>query len=65
MAQPIPDYEPLTIGKIKERLCVYDPRNPDGVELDEDRERSNPCFCDCCFYGTARLAHQLLTLINP
>jgi hypothetical protein len=64
MTQSIPEYESLTIDKIKERLCVYDPRNPNGVELDEDMERSDRCYCDCCFYGTARLAHQLLTLIN-
>jgi hypothetical protein len=65
MTQQIPEYKPLAIDKIKESLCVYDPRNPTHVELDDGMERSDPCYCDCCFYGTARLAHQLLTLINP
>jgi hypothetical protein len=60
----IPEYRPLTVEEIKQRLCTYDPRNPDAIELDEDMERSDPCYCDSCFYGTARLAHQLLTLVN-
>ena len=59
-------------NKIKENLCYYDLRNPDGInsggllsddEIKEDgygEYRKNDCSCDNCFYGRTELAEQLL-----
>lgn len=68
MTQKIPEYRALEIAEIKSQLCVYDPRNPFSarldIVLDDDESRSTPCYCDACFYGTAALANQLLTLLE-
>lgn len=61
----------MTEEKIKENLCYYDLRNPDGVkdDLDEDEIkelkygnfRKPDCLCDNCFYGRSEMAEELLT----
>ena len=60
--------------EIKENLCNYDTRNPNGVityldeqELKEegltDKAKEN-CSCDSCFYGRTKLAEELLKYIE-
>jgi hypothetical protein len=64
----------MTENEIKENLCYYDLRNPDGINmynfLDDD-EKSNygnyarkNCNCDNCFYGRTKLAQELLKYIE-
>jgi hypothetical protein len=50
--------------EILSRLCAYDPRNPDRLDLDDEDQpqpRTN-CFCDNCFYGRDALALEILRL---
>jgi hypothetical protein len=51
--------------EILSSLCVYDKRNPDNVlNLVEDWEKPDYCFCDNCFAGRTRLAEELLNCIE-
>jgi hypothetical protein len=58
----------MTTKDVKERLCYYDLRNPDGfIDLydpEEDKEIGNyskkDCSCDNCFYGRTTMAEKLL-----
>jgi len=56
--------EKLIIEKIKENLCYYDKRNPDGHYHfnDEEIEKPENCKCENCFYGRTKLAEELLIL---
>jgi len=64
----------MTTSEIKENLCHYDNRNPNGVityldeqELKEEgltgKAKEN-CACDNCFYGRTQLAEELLKYID-
>ena len=64
----------MKIETVKENLCNYDIRNPNGVvtylikeELKEegfkDKAKDN-CSCDSCFYGRTTLAEELLKYIK-
>ena len=48
---------------VKENLCAYDPLSP-YYDEESDRVKSPTCFCDNCFYGRARLAEIILSLIE-
>lgn len=60
----------MTDNEIREKLCYYDLRNPDGIsifaskeEIDEEgygNHRREGCSCDNCFYGRTILAEELL-----
>jgi hypothetical protein len=50
----------MTTTEIKQRLCTYDIRNPDNTIIDEWDVRTEPCYCDNCFYGRTKLAEELL-----
>lgn len=59
----------MTINNIKENLCYYDLRNPNGVidsiiDSDEINDYGNyakpNCSCDNCHYGRTLLAEELL-----
>lgn len=47
-----------------QRLCYYDPRNPDyDSDNVEGIEPMRPgCMCDNCFYGRSELADEILKL---
>jgi hypothetical protein len=59
-------------SKITERLCWYDPRNPNHTTDEEEvkdheemlKQNGNTCYCDNCFYGRTELANELLKLID-
>jgi len=50
--------------EIKSNFCYYDPKNPNNnLDAYEDEDRPQPrkkCYCDNCFYGSDKLAMQLL-----
>jgi hypothetical protein len=52
----------MTKTEILENLCYYDKRNPLYIDLDNDIEKSEKCFCDNCFYGRNKLALEILKL---
>lgn len=66
----------MTDEEIKSNLCYYDLRNPDGVSIIElygdDMEEfktygNHPkegCACDNCFYGRAKLAEEIIKIID-
>jgi len=64
----------MTDEEIKSNLCYYDLRNPDGVSIldpyaiDEFKPYGNHpkegCACDNCFYGRARLAEEIIKIIE-
>ena len=47
---------------IEQNLCYYDPRNPDGADEEEIKDRGvvKQCSCDNCFYGRTPLAEHIL-----
>ena len=47
---------------IEQNLCYYDPRNPDGADEEEIKDRGvvAQCSCDNCFYGRTALAEHIL-----
>ena len=63
----------MTEQEIKEKLCNYDLRNPDGVvsylDADEIKEegygnyKKENCSCDNCYYGRTKLAEELLKYV--
>ena len=68
--------ETMTEQEIKEELCYYDLRNPDGVnsygflETEEIKEegygnhKKEDCSCDNCFYGRTKMAEELLKYVS-
>ena len=63
----------MTIREIKENLCNYDLRNPDGIksyapDCDDisscGNHRRKDCYCDNCFYNRVDLAEELLKTQN-
>lgn len=52
----------MTEQEIKENLCYYDPRNPDGLNAYGNYKKED-CSCDNCFYGRAKMAEELLKYI--
>ena len=66
----------MTNEEVKENLCYYDLRNPDGVnsydllpaeEIIEEGYGKHPrinCSCNNCFYGRAKLAEELLKYLT-
>ena len=56
----------MTVNKVLQSLCVFDPRNPNN-SLDNYDEGEKPaarqdCACDNCFYGRDLLALEILRL---
>lgn len=51
----------MTRTEILERLCYYDPRNPD---YNGEEKGDGKCYCDNCFYGRTVLANELLKLTD-
>jgi len=68
--------ETMTEQEIKEKLCHYDLRNPDGVksyglldaeEIKEEgygNHKKEDCACDNCFYGRTKMAEELLKYVS-
>jgi len=66
----------MTEQEIKEELCYYDLRNPDGVnfyglldaeEIKEEgygNHKKEDCSCDNCFYGRTKMAEELLKYVS-
>lgn len=66
----------MTDEQIKSNLCYYDLRNPDGVSIlepcsyvtEEFKTYGNHpkegCACDNCFYGRAKLAEEIIKIID-
>jgi len=64
----------MTEQEIKENLCNYDLRNPDGVisylgsdEIKEENYgnyKKENCSCDNCYYGRTKLAEELLKYVS-
>jgi len=69
----------MTKQEIKEKLCYYDLRNPDGVnetrrsygldagEIKKEvygNHKKEDCYCDNCFNGRTKMAEELLKLEN-
>lgn len=62
----------MTRQELYARLCVYDPRNPNGAysyttpedikDLPQPMEKG--CSCDPCCYGRSRLADFALDLLD-
>jgi hypothetical protein len=63
----------MTETQIKEKLCIYDRRNPDfsiteefgydKEDIDATGDHAKPnCGCDNCFYGRHKLAEEILRL---
>jgi hypothetical protein len=53
----------MNTEEILSRLCTYDPRNPDHIELGDDSPPPREaCYCDNCFYGRDRMALHILDL---
>ncbi len=59
----------MNVKWVLENLCLYDERNPDRPEMDDedvnDRAKrlakdKNQCFCDNCFHGCSMLADELV-----
>ena len=50
----------MTTEKIKEKLCIYDKRNPDYHKDSERFNKDVACYCDNCFTGKHELANELL-----
>ena len=60
----LPSYDFILGG-----LCVYDPSNPDCIELlDDDDEPRQPrekgCMCDNCYYDRDVLSLTILELLD-
>ena len=66
----------MTEQEIKEELCYYDLRNPDGInsygllDVEEIKEKGygnykkEGCSCDNCFYGRTKMAEELLKYVS-
>lgn len=54
----------MELAQIYENLCWYDRRHPDFFDQGEDQRpaREPGCSCDSCFYGSDRLAMEILRL---
>lgn len=53
---------------VLEKLCCYDPRNPDNTleyldgSYENYKNAEGECFCDNCFYGRSKLANHIIEL---
>lgn len=62
--------EGIPLEEVLNNLCTSDPRSPYAKELMESleligEEPSRPrdgCYCDYCFYGSDKLAMEILRL---
>lgn len=52
------------MDNILEKLCIYDPANPNYVKSEDfmPPPRQKNCYCDNCFYGRDALAMEAIRL---
>lgn len=52
------------MDNILEKLCIYDPANPNYTRSDDPMPppRQKGCYCDNCFYGRDALAMEAIRL---